>query len=316
MYQTHFGLRQRPFRTTPDTAHYYPATTHERALARMLRAVEDQEGLILLTAEPGLGKTLVCHTVLERLGDNVASAFLTNSHVRDRLGLLQAILYELTISHDGRTEQDARLALTDFLLKNYAAGRKAILIVDEAQHLSPDLLEELRLLGNLEANGGKALQIILAAQPEIADVLELPALAALRQRLAVRVRLDPLPTEEAADYLLHQVRIAGGRPDMLLAEEAVVLLARATNGVPRRLNQAAHEAFRLAHEAGAPQVDVEAAMEALALLGIEVEETDAPSATEPALQEDCGPLLSLADPIADPGDADDSERLIQPKRPA
>src|SRR5262249_37428514 len=130
------------------------------------------------------------------------------------------------------------------------------------------------------------------------------------------VRLDPLPTEEAADYLLHQVRIAGGRPDMLLAEEAVVLLARATNGVPRRLNQAAHEAFRLAHEAGAPQVDVEAAMEALALLGMEVEETDAPSATEPALQEDCGPLLSLADPIADPGDADDSERLIQPKRPA
>jgi type II secretory pathway predicted ATPase ExeA len=326
MYETHFGLRQRPFRTTPDTPHYYPATTHERALARVLRAIEDGEGLVLLTAESGLGKTLLCHVALERLGGGVASAFLTNSHFPDRLALLQAISYELSLPHDGRAEQQTRLALTDFLLENYAAGRRSLLIADEAHYLSADLLEELRMLGNLEASNGKALQVILAAQPEIADVLELRQLACLRQRLATRVRLEPLGLEEAADYLQHQIRVAGGRPDELAAEEAVVLLARGTGGIPRLLNQAAHQAFVLAHEAGAAQVDVEAALEALAVLGLETEEAAEPQALP---KEDSGPVLALADPVlalaaegpasafaGDSGDVDDYERLIPPKRPA
>lgn len=328
MYDTHFGLRQRPFRTTPDTAHYYPATTHERALARLLRALQDQEGLVLLTGEPGLGKTLLCHAVLERLGPDVTSAFLTNGHLRDRLGLLQAILYELALPHEGRTEQDARLALTDSLLKSFAAGRKTILIVDEAHHLPPDLLEELRMLGNLEAGNGKALQVILVALPDIADVLGLPRLAALRQRLAVRARLDPLGVEEAADFLRHQVRIAGGRPDALLADEAVVMLAQGTRGVPRLLNQAAHQAFLLTHEAGAAQVDAEAALEALAALGLDAEEAatpfvpDSAEGTASTPREDSGPLLSLVDTPADgvlalaSDTADDCERLVSPKRPA
>ncbi|HMF13700.1 MAG TPA: AAA family ATPase, partial [Gemmataceae bacterium] len=277
MYETHFGLRQRPFRATPDTAHYYPATTHERGLARVLHAIEDGEGLVLLTAEPGLGKTLLCHVALERLGPGVASAFLTNSHVPDRLALLQAIAYELSLPHDGRSEQDTRLALTHLLLENYAAGRRTILIADEAHHLSADLLEELRMLGNLEASDGKALQVILAAQPEIAGVLQSPSMACLRQRLATRVRLEPLDLEEAADYLRHQVRVAGGRPDELLADEALVTVAQATGGIPRLLNQAAHQAFALAHEAGASLVDVEAVLEALCTLGLSTGDTAEPS---------------------------------------
>jgi type II secretory pathway predicted ATPase ExeA len=269
----------------------------------------------------------------------VASAYLSNGHVRDRLGLLKAILYELTQPHEGLGEQDARLALTDVLLKNYAAGRGTVLIVDEAHHLTADLLEELRMLGNLEAGKGKALQVLLVAQPDLADVLGQPQLAALRQRLAVRAWLEPLGVEEAADFLRHQLRLAGGRPDALIADEALVLLARSTQGVPRLLNQAAHQAFLLAHEAGATQVDVEAAIEALALLGLDVEEMSAPigSATSvnipPELDEDSGPVLSLADTMrdpvlslpsdapaapfdADPGDVDDYERLVSPKRPA
>jgi type II secretory pathway predicted ATPase ExeA len=335
MYETHFGLRHRPFRTTPDTAHYYPATVHERAVGRILRALQDQEGMILLTAEPGLGKTLLGHVVLERLGEAVASAFLTNGHVGNRLGLLQAILYELGLPHEGRGEQDARLALTELLLKTYTAGRRTILIVDEAHHLSAELLEELRMLGNLEAGNGKALQVLLVAQPSIADVLGLPQLAALRQRLAVRAWLEPLGIEEAADFMLHQLRLAGGRPEKLIAEEAVALLAQATQGVPRLLNQAAHQAFLLSHEAGAAQVDVEAAMEALAALGLDAEETSAPIESRggvsvaQAPDDDSGPVLSLADPVlslssnaasgpfdADPGDVDDYERLVSPKRPA
>src|SRR5262249_21755119 len=127
MYETHFGLRQRPFRPTPDTAAYYPATTHERALALLLQALADGEGLALLSGAPGTGKTLLCHGLLERLGSDVTSAFVTNGRSGNRAGLLQAVLFELSRPYEGQTEAELRLALSDFLLTNYAAGRKAVL---------------------------------------------------------------------------------------------------------------------------------------------------------------------------------------------
>jgi type II secretory pathway predicted ATPase ExeA len=213
---------------------------------------------------------MLCHCLLERLGPDVASAFLTNSHFGSRVGLLQAILYDLSLPYERHAEQELRLALTDFLLKQYAAGRKTVLIVDEAQHLSADLLEELRLLGNLEARQGKAIQVVLAAQPSLCDRLCLPELTSFNQRLAIRLILEPMTVHEAADYLVHQLRRAGGRPEEIMADEALALLARATGGVPRRLNQAANQALCLACAAGAPQVDAEAVLEALSMLGLEM----------------------------------------------
>jgi len=274
MYQTHFQLRQRPFPATPDPARYYPATSHERAIARLLNGLTDGEGVMVLTGLPGTGKTLLCHCLLERLGSEVGVAFLTNSHVGDRAGLLQAILYDLSLPHERRGEQEMRLALTDHLLRGYEKGRGTILILDEAQHLTPDLLEELRLLGNLEARSGKAVQVVLVGQPSLLETLRNPQLAAFAQRLAVRADVEPLDLQEAADYLLHHVRIAGGRPERLFADEALEILARQTRGVPRLLNQAAHQALNLAAEAGAAQVDAEAALEGLAVLGLaeEIEE--------------------------------------------
>jgi type II secretory pathway predicted ATPase ExeA len=275
MYETHFGLRQRPFRASPDSGCYYPATGHEQALQRLLRALDDGEGPVLLTGAPGTGKTLLCHCLLERLGPDVTSAFLTQGHFGGRAGLLQAILYDLSQPHEGRGEQELRLSLTDHLLRNYADGKRALVIVDEAQHLSPDLLEELRLLGNLEARQGKAVQVVLAAQPSLIVTLGRPDLASLSQRLAVRAAVEPMSVPEAADYLVHQIRVAGGRPDDVLAEEARELLARGTRGVPRLLNQAAHEALTLACSAEVRPVDAEAALEALALLGLDVPQEDA-----------------------------------------
>src|SRR5205085_823465 len=122
-------------------------------------------------------------------------------------------------------------------LKSYGQGKPTVLLADEAHHLSADLLEELRLLGNLEARGGKALQVVLAGLPSLADQLKSPGLAALRQRLVTKVQLEPLPLHEAADYLLHHLRAAGARPDDVLAPDALGLLARSTLGVPRLLNQ-------------------------------------------------------------------------------
>jgi type II secretory pathway predicted ATPase ExeA len=271
----HFGLRRRPFPATPDVGCYYPATSHEAALTRLLRGLADGEGVLLLAGAPGTGKTLLCHCLLERLGTETGTAFVTNCHLRDRAGLLQAILFDLSLPYEGRSEQEMRLALTEHLLGHLAQNRSTVLLVDEAHHLSPDLLEELRLLGNVEARSGKALQVILFGQPALVDQLQAPELAALRQRLVVRLELEPMPVAEAADFLLHHLRAAGGRPESIINDEALEVLARGTHGVPRLLNQAANQAFTLAAEAGVGPVDVEAALEALAMLGLGAAEVDA-----------------------------------------
>src|SRR5262249_16379958 len=156
-----------------------------------------------------------------------------------RAGLLQAILYDLSLPYEGRSEQELRLALTDVLLKEVATGKRTLLVIDEAQHLTADLLEELRLLGNLEPGQRKGLQVVLRGQPGLLKIVRQPELAGLSQRLVVRGTLEPLGVEEAADYLLHALRGAGGRPEKILDGEAMEILARATRGIPRLLNQAA-----------------------------------------------------------------------------
>lgn len=285
MYEAHFGLRQRPFRPTPDIEGYYPATTHEQALGRLLRGIADDEGMMLLTGAPGTGKTLLCHRLLERLEPGTASALLTNSRVGNRAGLLQAILYEFSLPYEGRGQQEMRLGLTEFLLQNYQSGHRVVLIIDEAHHLSPDLLEELRLLGNLEAGAGKAVQVVLVGQPAIVETLRHPALAAVRQRLVVRVHLEPLDVHEAVDFLVHHLRVVGGRPEAIITDEALEVLAKGTQGIPRILSQAAHQALVLACDAQAEQVDAEAAMEALSALGLEAEESVSPVESPALLNE-------------------------------
>jgi type II secretory pathway predicted ATPase ExeA len=311
-----FGLRHRAFPATPDVGCYYPASGHELALERLRAGLEDGEGVVLLTGGPGVGKTLLCHVLLDRLGETAQSVCLTHTHLRDRAGLLQAILFDLSLPHAGKTEQEMRLTLIDHLLQRFAAGNRTVLVIDEAQHLGADLLEELRLLGNLEGGQGKAVQVVLVGQPEILETLSAPALGSLRQRLAVRTALSPLGVEEAADYLLHHLRAAGGQADQILGPEPLELLARSTHGVPRLLNQAAHQAMRLAAGAGAGEVDAEAVLEALTLLGLPGE--------APAPLNEAGGVLLVESPDAqeeahgpEGEDADPSCRLfITPGRSA
>jgi general secretion pathway protein A len=303
MYETHFGLRQRPFPATVDSDYYYPATSHELALARLQQAVRDDEGFAVLTGEPGTGKTILCHCLLDRLGETVTSALLTHSHFPDRASLLQALLYDLSLPHAGRSEQELRLSLTDFLLKTYEAGRRTLLMLDEAQHLGPDLLEELRLLGNLEGRGGRAFQVVLAGQPAILKNLALPELAALNQRLAVCARLEPLGLHEAVDYLIHHLRVVGGRPDRIASDEALEILARGTRGIPRLLNRVMHQALTLAFTAGAPLVDAEVALESLGMLGLagaHEEAPDGPTSAAGPEQEDADRDASLGNASGEP----------------
>lgn len=292
MYDTRFGLRRRPFRPTPDTDAYYPATTHEAALARLRRGLDDDEALMLLTGAPGTGKTLLARRLLESLDESVRCVLLTNSHVSRKGDLLQAILFDLGLPYQGLTEQVARLGVTESCLDHYRNGGKTLIVVDEAHHLAPDVLEELRLLGNLEGKDGKAVQVLLVALPEIEATLEKPGLGALRQRLTERARLDPLDLQESADYLMHQVRAAGGRPEKLFGPDVLDILAHAANGIPRVLNQAAHAAFSLAAEAETDSVDAEAAVEAVTRLGLDpvaeaeaVHDSDEPIRIGPAVAE-------------------------------
>lgn len=271
---SHFGLTRRPFSETPDSECYYPATGHERALAVLLEAIASGDGIVLLTGDVGLGKTLVCHQLLERLGPDIATIFLTNTHFRDRAGLLQATLYDLSLPYEGLSEQELRLKLTDVLLKSYSEGRKTLLLIDEAQLLAADLLEELRLWGNLEARGRKAVQIVLVAHPRIAETLRQPKLESLSQRLVTRARLEPLNEHESADYVVHHLRAAGGHPEKILTDEALEILARGARGIPRLLNQACHRALTLADSTGATCADAEVALEALAALGLAEEPED------------------------------------------
>lgn len=269
MNLAYFHLRTRPFRPTPDTSSYYPAATHENALTKLIQAIADDEGLLVLTGAPGTGKTLVGHLLLERLGD-VAAAFITNCRFASRAELLRGMLFDLSQPHQGMSEQDMRFALTEYLLANFARGQKSVILLDEAQDLSPDLLEELRLLGNLESSRGKAVHVVLMGQPSLLESLRRPELASLQQRIGGRWQLEMLSLHEAADYLQHHIRVAGGNPEEVFSGEALSILAERTAGVPRLLNQAATACMTLAESVEAETIDAEVALEALAALGYEM----------------------------------------------
>jgi type II secretory pathway predicted ATPase ExeA len=305
MYASQFGLRRRPFRATPDNESYYPATTHERALTQLLGGLQEETGLLLLTGAPGTGKTLLCHRLLDQVDAETNGIFLTNSHFSGRCGLLQAILYDLSLPYQGLGEQELRLALTDHLLQEFAAGKRAVVVIDEAQHLNADLLEELRLLGNLETPQGKAVQVVLVSLPPIGETLRQPELASFNQRLSVRALLEPLDVHEAVDYVVHQLRLAGGRREDIISDEALELLARGTQGIPRVLNQATHQALQLAAAAETALVDAEAALEALNLLGLD---------GEPAAEEVSSDLVPDLEPTV--CDHESLFRVTPPKKPA
>jgi type II secretory pathway predicted ATPase ExeA len=228
------------------------------------------EGILLLLGGPGTGKTLLAHRLVDELGGSTTTAFLLHGCYATRFHLLQAVLYDLGLPHEAGDDCAARLALTDAFLRQFAAGKRTIVFIDEAHLLGVEALEELRLWGNLEGRSGKAVQVVLVGLPDLDETLSGPELAALRQRIAVRCRLEPLGLHEAADYLLHHLRRAGAVPEQLVSDEALEVLARGTRGVPRLLNQSAWLALQLAAENEA-SVDVEVALEALLQFGLEGE---------------------------------------------
>jgi general secretion pathway protein A len=252
MYNQFFGLREKPFTLSPDPKYLFLSDSHREALAHLLYGIEQGEGFIAVTGEVGTGKTTLCRTLLERLDATTEVAFVFNPPLSG-MELLQAIHHELGLLGGEATRQELTAELNQFLLEKKAQGKRVLLIVDEAQNLERDALEQLRLLGNLETNTAKLLQIILLGQPELDTKLESPDLRQLRQRITVRWRLAPLSAGEAREYIAHRLRV-GGAAKEIFTELATREVHRRSRGVPRVINLLCDRALLAAFAAQAQSI--------------------------------------------------------------
>jgi len=236
MYQRYFDLADAPFSIAPDPRYLFLSDKHREALAHLLYGVGDQGGFVLLTGEVGTGKTTLCRSLLQQIPEQTDVAYIINP--RQSINqLLQSICDELHIEYQsGRTSRDLVDDLNAFLLRAHAAGRNTLLIIDEAQNLQVDVLEQLRLLTNLETNEKKLLQLVLLGQPELSELLAKPQLRQLAQRVTARFHLGPLDRAEVGQYIAHRLSVAGCAKT-LFSEAAVTAVYRSSRGIPRLVNQ-------------------------------------------------------------------------------
>ena len=230
-----FGLEQAPFNPTPDPRFLYSSPGHREALAQLLYGVQEHKGFILMTGEIGTGKTTLLRTLLSRLDDQTASAFVFDMTLPFE-GILEYILEDFGVANPGESHVQRLIALQKFLIERRLAGQNAVLILDEAQNLDLRALEQIRLLSNVETHAEKLLQILLVGQPELLDKLDRPELRQLKQRIGLRCRIDPLTPEQTRDYVRTRLRVAGARDLGLFSDEAITRIAEYSSGIPRLIN--------------------------------------------------------------------------------
>jgi general secretion pathway protein A len=236
MYKEYFGLRANPFNVNPDPRYLFLTRHTEEALACLTYGIQSRKGFVLLTGEVGTGKTTLVNKLLEWLRlQQVATAFVFNS----RMNVPQFLDYMMTdfgIPCDSRSKSQILLRLYNWLLDRYRAGETAVLIVDEAQNLSDELLEEIRLMTNLETFTEKLLQIVLVGQPELEHRLKQPNLRQLRQRLTLRAKTHVLSAEECKAYVAQRLRIAGSNGQQIFDPDALAAIQFYSGGIPRVVN--------------------------------------------------------------------------------
>lgn len=259
MYASHFGLKQAPFSIAPDPRYLFMSDRHREALAHLLYGVGGGGGFVLLTGSIGAGKTTVCRCFLEQIPRRCNVAYIFNPKL-NVVELLRTVCEEFRIPCPEAPEEAQSIkALVDrineYLLRTHGVGQNNVLIIDEAQNLAPEVLEQLRLLTNLETNERKLLQIILIGQPELRDLLARPEMEQVAQRVIARFHLDALSPAETAQYIQHRLSVAGHRRGRLFTDEALSRIHAWTQGVPRRINLLCDRALLGAYAEDRHQVD-------------------------------------------------------------
>ncbi|MGA8273367.1 MAG: AAA family ATPase [Candidatus Sulfotelmatobacter sp.] len=236
MYKEFYGLRANPFNVNPDPRYLFLTRHTEEALACLTYGIQSRKGFVLLTGEVGTGKTTLINKLLEWLRlQQVATAFIFNSRL-NTTQFLDYMMADFGISCDSKAKSQILLRLYNWLLDRYRAGETAVLIVDEAQNLTEEVLEEIRMLTNLETFTEKLLQIVLVGQPELENKLKQPQLRQLRQRLTLRAKTHSLTLEETKAYIQQRLRIAGSNGQQIFSPESMVAIHRYANGIPRIIN--------------------------------------------------------------------------------
>jgi general secretion pathway protein A len=246
VYLAFYGLREKPFGPTPNPRFLYLTPGHREALAQLLYGVSERMGFLMLTGEVGTGKTTLLRTLLDRLQNNTAVAFVFNSTLPFD-GILQYMLEDLGVTKTGDSRAERLFALNHFLIERQRSGQNTVLILDEAQNLDVPTLEQIRLLSNFETASGKLLQILLVGQPELRTKLGLPELRQLRQRIGLRCAIEPLEPAEVRHYVQSRLRIAGLNDQTLFTDAALARIAWYSRGVPRVVNMVADHSLLIGY---------------------------------------------------------------------
>lgn len=246
MYNSFYGFKERPFQLVPNPAYLYLSRSHEEAMAHLVYAISQGDGVVEITGEVGTGKTTLCRAVLENLDQNTEAAYIFNPKL-DSLQLLKAINDEFGVSSSGNTVKELIDTLNAFLMKKKMEGKKAVLIIDEAQNLNKDVLEQLRLLSNLETTTSKLIQIILVGQPELGEMLDSHELRQLGQRITLSCYLTPLSYRETREYIHHRIQVASQKAEVHFTRSALRAVYKYSGGIPRLINIACDRALLTAY---------------------------------------------------------------------
>jgi len=235
VYLEYYGLTDPPFDITPNPRFLFYSAKHREAFNHLLYGIRERKGFIQLTGEVGAGKTTLCRAMLEQLDGQYATALILNP-VMSAVELVKAVAIEFGLPVNGLDRLDTLSVINQFLLQQAERGRESVLMIDEAQDLTDELLEQVRLLSNFETDDRKLLQIVLLGQPELRDRLNNPRLRQLRQRITVRYHLPPLNRNEVNQYIHHRLRTAGAKGAPYFTQPALWRVFRHSQGIPRLLN--------------------------------------------------------------------------------
>jgi len=248
MYTAFFGLKENPFNLTPDPKYLFLSRYHREALDHLLYGINERRGFIAITGGIGTGKTTLCRALMDHLDANTRSALIFSSFISD-IEILQTINHEFGIGMrpDATTKKDYIDALNEFLLDNFSKGGNALLLIDEAQNLSHTVLEQIRMLSNLETERDKLIQIVLVGQSELKGILSAPSLRQLNERITVRYDLKPVDSDDLKGYVAHRLSVAGGNGRLTFTQSAFKKIYDYSHGNPRRINAVCDRALLIAY---------------------------------------------------------------------